>query len=764
MKKFTFIIFCLLTFTNVSGQDIRSTLWYKQPSRQWEEALPVGNGRLGAMIYGGVAREQIQFNEETLWAGEPRSYAHKGAYQYLGQIRELLDTGKQKEAEDLAEKEFMSTPLHQMAYQAFGDIYIDFPGHENYSNYRRELNLAEGISKVSYDAGGTNFTREIFASFPASALFIRLSAGQSGKLTFSLGMDALHKNKTVSGSGNELMLDVKVDGGVLEGIARIKVITDGKLENKNGRISVNGGTTATIMLVAATNFEDYKHVNGKPAEKTAAILKTIADFNLARKVHVADYQKLFNRFRLFLPTNENSFLPTDQRLIQFKKTPNDPALLALYVQFARYLTISASRPGTHPTNLQGIWNDKLNPSWDSKYTVNINTEMNYWPVELTNLSECHQPLFSLIKDVSETGKEVAKEHYNANGWVLHHNTDIWRGSAPINASDHGIWVSGGAWLSLHLWEHYRFTNDKIFLEKTAYPLMKGAAEFFLDFLVKEPGSNYLISSPSNSPENGGLVAGPTMDHEIIRGLFRACLSSAEILKIDADFAAKLKKVLPQIAPNQIGKYGQLQEWRKDIDDTTSHHRHVSHLWGVFPGEEITPAGTPELTEAAKKSLIFRGDDGTGWSLAWKINYWARFLDGEHAYTMIKKLFNPVKGSTEVMSGGGSYPNLFDAHPPFQIDGNFGGASGILELLVQSHLGELNLLPALPSELPDGTISGLCARGAFELALDWKQGKLNTAQILSKAGNKCTVRYGSKTVSFKTVKGKVYKLDANLKVL
>ncbi|MDQ6479099.1 glycoside hydrolase family 95 protein [Dyadobacter sp. LHD-138] len=755
-------IFLLISSLSYSQQNLK--LWYKQPSRQWEDALPVGNGKLAAMVYGGVSQEQIQFNEETLWTGEPRSYAHKGASKYLGEIRTLLNDGKQKEADELATKEFMGNPMRQMAYQAFGDLLIDFPGHEKFTDYKRELDLKEGIARVSYKTEGVAFKREVFASFPAKAVYVKLSSDKSGTLNFDLSMNSIHASKKMSSNGNELTLHVKVDKGVLEGVAKVKVITDGKVSQVGGKISVQNATTATLVLSAATNYIDYKTITGKPAEKTAVVLKNAPGYEQAKRDHIADYQKLYSRFNLDLPSKNNSELPTDERLLKFKDTPDDPAFLALYVQYARYLLITSSRPGTHPANLQGKWNDKLNPAWDSKYTVNINTEMNYWPVEMTNLSELHQPLFSMIKDLSETGKEVAREHYNAEGWLVHHNTDIWRGAAPINAANHGIWVTGGAWLSLHLWEHYRFTQDKEFLEKTAYPLMKGAAEFFVNFLVKDPKSGFLISSPSNSPENGGLVAGPTMDHQIIRGLFRACIATSEILKTDQAFAAKLKTIIPQMAPNQIGKAGQLQEWMTDIDDTTSHHRHVSHLWGVYPGEEITPGATPDLLKAAKKSLEFRGDDGTGWSLAWKINYWARFLDGEHAYTMIRKLFNPIMDASVKKGGGGSYPNLFDAHPPFQIDGNFGGAAGILECLVQSHLDEVNLLPALPSALPDGKISGLIARGAFELSLDWKNGKLQSVKILSKAGNKCTVRYGEKTLTFSTVKGKTYHLNADLKLL
>ncbi|WP_026631420.1 glycoside hydrolase family 95 protein [Dyadobacter alkalitolerans] len=763
LSKATLLAGLVISLSTMSSHAQDLKLWYKQPSKQWEDALPIGNGSLAAMVFGGVENERIQFNEETLWTGEPRSYAHKGASQYLSQIRTLLNEGRQKEAEALASEHFMGVPLRQMAYQAFGDMHIDFPEHTNVSDYRRELDLEKGIAQVYYKNGNVGFKREVFASYPAKAIYVKLTADQAGKLNFAVRMDAIHAQKNITGYANDLTLQVKVENGVLEGVAKMKVVTDGKVSQENGKINVDNATTATVILSAATNYVDYRTVNGNPAERSAAILKNAPPFNKALKDHIADHQRLFGRFALHLPVKTNSALPTDERLVKFKDNPDDPAFLALYVQYARYLLIASSRPGTHAANLQGKWNHQLKPSWDSKYTVNINTEMNYWPVEMGNLAECHQPLFAMIADLSKTGAETAKQHYNANGWLVHHNTDVWRGAAPINASNHGIWVTGGAWLSLHLWEHYRFTQDKIFLEKTAYPLMKGAAAFFVDFLVKDPQTGMLISSPSNSPENGGLVAGPTMDHQIIRALFKACIASANVLKTDQDFSAKLEKLSSQIAPNQVGKAGQLQEWMTDIDDTTSHHRHVSHLWGVYPGEEITPDKTPELIQAAKKSLEFRGDDGTGWSLAWKINYWARFLDGEHAYTMIRKLFNPIMDASVKKGGGGSYPNLFDAHPPFQIDGNFGGAAGILELLAQSHLGELHLLPALPKALPDGTVSGLVARGAFEITMEWKNAQLQSVDVLSKAGNPCHVRYGSKRVTFETVKGKHYKLNADLQV-
>jgi alpha-L-fucosidase 2 len=761
------LCFCLLLQSVLSGRVFSQNdlkLWYTKPSAQWEDALPVGNGSLAAMVFGGVKSERIQFNEETLWTGKPRSYAKKGAYKHLGQIRTLLNEGNQKEAEKLAFAEFMGDPVRQMAYQPFGDVYLDFPTHTDSTNYQRELDLVKGISTVSYQSGGARYTREIFASYPAKAIYIHLKTDKKASLDFGIRFDALHADKIVNVKGNEVTLQVKVQDGALYGVSTIKALTDGKISSENGILKVKGAGSATLILSAATNYVDYNHVNGKPEQVVNAVLNKAPLYDQARSQHIQDYQALFSRFNLTLPGGASSSLPTDQRLLAFKSNPSDPSFLALYVQYARYLLIASSRPGTHPANLQGKWNDKLKPSWDSKYTVNINTEMNYWPAEMTNLTECHQPLFSMIQDLSVTGAEVAKEYYQAPGWLVHHNTDVWRGAAPINASDHGIWVTGGAWLSLHLWEHYRYTQDKAFLKTTGYPLMKKAAEFFTAFLVKDPKTGYLISSPSNSPETGGLVAGPTMDHQIIRGLFQACIESASILNTDQLFAQKLKDLKSKIAPNQIGRAGQLQEWTTDIDDTTSHHRHVSHLWGVYPGEEITPLGTPQLLDAAKKSLEFRGDDGTGWSLAWKINYWARFLDGDHAYTMIRKLFNPIMDASVKKGGGGSYPNLFDAHPPFQIDGNFGGAAGILETLVQSHLGEIHLLPALPSALPEGKVSGLITRGAFELRMSWKNNQLESVKVKSKVGGKCVIRYKDKVVTVPTEKGKTYQLDGGLKVI
>ena len=765
---FSLVIFLSVSFF-VSGKDDPNNLklWYNKPAQKWTEALPIGNGRLGAMIFGGVENDRIQFNEETLWTGKPNDYAHKGASKYLAQIRQLLVDGKQKEAEDLAMAEFMGVPIRQKAYQAFGDLNLHFQDQKVFANYNRELDLKNALCRVSYQSNGVNYTREYLSSNPDQVIAIQLTADQKKALNFTLDFDALHEAKTMQVNGNSLTLKVQVKDGALRGVATLKVVSDGAVISNGSQLSVSGAKIATIYLAVATNFMNYKDVSGNPEQKTKQALAKVESkkYEQVRTNHIADYQKLFNRFDIQFTENERIKLPTNERIIEFSKSADDPQLLVLYIQYGRYLLISSSRPGTQPANLQGIWNDKLAPSWDSKWTVNINTEMNYWPVEIANLSECQEPLYNLIADCSETGKVVAKEHYDCQGWVLHHNTDIWRGAAPINASNHGIWVSGGAWLSRHLWEHYQFSHDKAFLAEKAYPMMRGAAEFFTGFLTVDPKTGFLISTPSNSPEYGGLVAGPTMDHQIIRALFRSCIEASEILGTDQAFAQKLKEMLLRIAPNQIGKYGQLQEWMEDKDDPNNKHRHVSHLWGVFPGNEINWQQTPELMKAARQSLIFRGDDGTGWSLAWKINFWARFLDGNHAYEMVKLLFRPVEiEGVNYEGGGGSYTNLFDAHPPFQIDGNFGAPAGMIEMLVQSQLNEIAILPALPDALPTGKITGVCARGGFELTFNWTNGKLQKLQVLSKAGQKCKLRYGEKVVEMATEKDKTYSFNGELKRL
>jgi len=585
-------------------------------------------------------------------------------------------------------------------------------------------------------------------------------------------MNSVHEYfSAAAGQDGTIRLKVRVKDGVLFGTALARLtLKGGKFTATRDKIHVEKADEATIWLTASTNFITPEDVSGDPDSLCEANLAGAMEENYKefRKHHIDDYRKYFSRFSIFLGKSGKEEQPTDKRIDQIP-VAMDNSLAALYVQYGRYLMLSSSREGTYPANLQGIWNDKLAPAWDSKYTVNINTEMNYWPVEILNIQECHDALFRMINEVVISGEKVAKNHYNARGWVLHHNTDLWRGAAPINASDHGIWVSGSGWMAHHYWEHYLFSMDEEFLRYTAWPVMKKAALFYTDFLVRDPKTGWLISTPSNSPENGGLVAGPTMDHEIIKSLFKACIRATELLNTDQSFADTLRQMIPEIAPYKIGRFGQLQEWMEDIDNPDNKHRHVSHLWGVYPGKEINQEENPELLDAAKTSLIARGDEGTGWSLAWKINFWARFRDGNHAWKMVSMLLRPqgkslsqAKGGGS--SGGGSYPNLFDAHPPFQIDGNFGGAAGIAEMLIQSHLDRIDILPALPDGIPEGYIRGIRARGGFELEFEWKMGKLTKLKIISVSGSPLFVRYADKEYRSETSRGEVIKFDGRLKKL
>jgi len=759
-------------------------LWYDKPASSWTEALPVGNGRLGAMVYGGIEKETIQFNEETLWSGQPHDYANEGAHEVFDKLRQLLWDGKQNEAHKLGNERFMSDPFGQLNYQPFGNILLGFPDHEKAVNFTRKLDLEDAISSVLYEVEGVEYKREVFASEPDQAIIIQINSSKNEALNFTAGMDSPHSEYDVSVNGDVIIISGKANnypkGKIRKGApypdskttfeARLKVVIEGgELVSEEKTIKVTNAKSATLKLVAATSFVNFNDISGNPADLCETYLKKLEgkSYKDLKQAHIHDYQKLFSRVELDFGESEISNRPTNERLISFKQD-EDPSLVSLLFQYGRYLLISSSREGTQPANLQGIWNDKLSPSWDSKYTININTEMNYWPAEITNLSELVDPVIQMVEDLSVTGQKVAKEHYNLNGWVTHHNTDIWRGAAPINNANHGIWPVGGAWLSQHLWWHYQFNGDKEYLKNTAYPILKEASLFFSEYLVPDPKNpEWLVSGPSNSPELGGLVMAPTMDHQIIRNLLGNTIEAAEILGVDANFAKMLKEKRSKIAPNLIGQHGQLQEWLIDNDDPKNQHRHVSHLWGLHPGNEIHPLTTPDLAEACRVTLSHRGDGGTGWSRAWKINFWARLLDGDHSFLLLKNLMVPsITQETDMRDKGGLYYNLFDAHPPFQIDGNFGATSGITEMLLQSHLRDENgdfymdILPALPSDLPIGKVSGIKGRGGFEISISWENGELVSVDIKSLLGKKLNLRYDGKLISQETEKGESYSFTAN----
>ncbi|PQV64108.1 alpha-L-fucosidase 2 [Abditibacterium utsteinense] len=734
-------------------------LWYRRPAQVWEEALPIGNGRLSAMVFGGIAQEHLQLNEDTFWSGSPYDPNNPDALKLLPEVRRLIFNDKSDEAYHLTEK-MLSHPIGQMSYQTVGDLRIKFAEQNQVSNYRRALDLETATATTTYEAGGVKYRREVFSSAADGVIVMRLSADKAGQIAFSALFDSPQKTTRRLENGDTLVsegmpADHSGIKSVLKFNCRVRVLPQGgKLVAQNDALSLSGADSAIVIVDIATNYKNYHDTSGNPDALTFARLTKAApkSFSALRAAHVADYQKLFRRVALDLGTSNaaqllSAQLPTDERL-RHVATVDDPQLAALFFQFGRYLLLSSSRPGGEPANLQGIWNNSVAPPWDSKYTININTEMNYWPSETTNLSEMTEPLFRLIREIAVTGEKTAKVHYGARGWVAHHNTDLWRATGPIDLPASGMWPTGGAWLCTHLWEHYQFTGDKKFLAQ-AYPVMKGASTFFVDTLVKHPKNGWLVTVPSVSPEQGGVVAGPTMDMSILRDLFDQTAKASAILGIDADFRQEILAKRAELAPLQIGKYGQLQEWLEDKDDPKNDHRHVSHLYAVFPSNQIS-AQTPALFAAAKQSLLFRGDAGTGWSKAWKINFWARFLDGDHAHKMLNEaLIN------------NTYPNLFDAHPPFQIDGNFGATSGIAEMLLQSQNGEIVLLPALPSAWPNGSVRGLKARGGFEVDIAWQGGKLTGAEIRSTWGTNARVRHGEKTSDLKFKVGQAHNLNDSL---
>ena len=742
---------CILLATSsgcFSAQEYK--LWYDCPAQVWTEALPLGNGRLGAMVFGNPAMEQLQLNEETLWAGRPNNNANPDALEYIPKVRELVFAGKYLEAQTLATEKVMAKTNSGMPYQTFGDLRIAFPGHARYDNYYRELSLDSARAVVSYRVDGVNYRREMITSFTDQVVMVRLTADAPGKITFNAVLTTPHQDALIATDGDCVTLS-----GVSswhEGL-KGKVEFQGRLTTrikggnsccKDGVLLVENADEAVVYVSIATNFNNYQDIAGDQVQRAKDYLTKALkhDYKEAKKSHVAFFKQYMDRVSLDLGANKEETVTTDMRVQNFGNT-NDAHLVATYFQFGRYLLICSSQPDGQPANLQGIWNDKLFPSWDSKYTCNINVEMNYWPAEVTNLSELHEPLLRLTKEVSETGRETAKIMYGADGWVLHHNTDIWRITGALDKAPSGMWPSGGAWLCRHLWERYLYTGDVEFL-RSAYPIMKEAGRFFDEIMVKEPVHGWLVVCPSNSPENthagsngkATTAGGCTMDNQLIFDLWTSIITTARLLGTDVEFADHLEQRLTEMAPMQIGRWGQLQEWMFDWDDPEDVHRHGSHLYGLFPSNQISPYRTPELFDAARTSLIYRGDPSTGWSMGWKVCLWARLLDGNHAYKLITDQLTLVRNEKKK---GGTYPNLFDAHPPFQIDGNFGCTAGIVEMLMQSYDGFIYLLPALPDVWTEGKIKGVIARGGFELDIRWKAGKVDRLVVKSHKGGNCRLR-------------------------
>jgi len=751
--KSTPVILCLFVSSLFAQKQTGLKLWYNKPSgKTWENALPIGNGRLGAMVYGNVPMEIIQLNEHTLWSGGPNNNDNSMLQDSLSQIRQLIFDGKQKQAEQLANKVLISKKSQGQMFEPAGELRLNFDNQDGYTNYYRELDIKKAVAKTTYTVGDVTFTRESLASFPDRVVVMHLTASKTHSISFTAYYATpqqkvavkIERTNQITFSGTTI--DHEGVKGVVrfKGIAEIKT-TSGTVTSSDTSITVKNADEVTIYISIATNFNNYQDISSNENERAAAYLnKAIAKpWATILKGHITAYQKYFDRVNLTLGNNQNDSLPTDERLKNFH-TVNDPSFAALYFQFGRYLLISSSQPGGQPANLQGIWNNKLYPAWDSKYTININAEMNYWPAEKTNLSELHEPFLQMVKELAIMGTQTATTMYGARGWMAHHNTDIWRATGAVDGAFWGLWNQGGGWTSQHLWEHYLYAGNKKFLD-SIYPVLKGAAMFYVDFLVEHPVNHWLVINPDESPENApqahqgsSLDAGVTMSNQIVFDVFSNVIKAAELLKKDAAFMDTLKRMRSRLPPMHIGQYGQLQEWLDDIDNPKDNHRHISHLYGLFPSNQISAYRTPQLFNAARNTLLQRGDVSTGWSMGWKVNWWARMLDGNHAYKLIQNQLTPLGVNP---GGGGTYNNLFDAHPPFQIDGNFGCTSGIAEMLVQSSDGAVHLLPALPDAWQaQGSISGIKAIGGFEIVeMTWKNAQVVSLTIRSTLGGNLRLR-------------------------